>query len=218
MSSEMRIEPLLPRFASSAITATLGVFCLGVSAPSLRASIFVSIIPYSSNWQSTYNAFAAKESFEHLALAPGLSITLQGGAFPAPQTYSSLPQLYDPAQPSPVVGPQLNNTWDGTNMVTNFGYDPSLPAGANWLNAWVPNISSAAQRITFNFAAGVTELGIGLSNFQSTNPPSPGFSWTNHRLYVNGIPLAQDIETLGGANWTPGADVRNGYLVVTTTG
>jgi hypothetical protein len=199
---------------SSAILASIGLFC----TPSLRATVFVSVIPYSSNWQNTYNAFGVQESFENLTLAPGLSITLDGNAFPAPQTYSSLPQLYDPAQPSPVDGPQLNNTWAGTRMVTNFGYDSARPSAANWLNAWAPAISSAAQRITFNFSGGVTQLGIGLSNFQSVNPPSPDASWTNHRLYINGIPLSQDIETLAASDWTPGANVRNGYLVVSTTG
>ena len=200
----------------TSILAT-ALFYLIAGVPPLCATIFVSVIPYASNWQTTYNAFAIQESFEQLTLAPGLSITLNGNAFTTSQTYGGLPQLYDPAQPSPFAGPQLNNPWDGTKMVTNYGYDASRPAGFNWNNAWAPTLSSAAQRITFNFAGGASQIGIGLSNFQSENPASPDTSWTNHRLYVNGIPLSQDIEALAGASWTPGGDFRNGYLVITTT-
>jgi len=33
----------------------------------------------------------------------------------------------------------------------------------------------------------------------------------------NGVALPQDLETLAGSNWSPGIDVRNGYLTVTAT-
>ena len=49
-------------------------------------------------------------------------------------------------------------------------------------------------------------------------PSLPEFPITNHLLLINGVPLSQDLETLAGANWTPGIDVRNGYLTVTATG
>ena len=103
-------------------------------------------------------------------------------------------------------------------MVTNFGYDASKPNGQNWINSWAPAVSDASTQITFNFSQGVTSLGIGLSNFQSTNPASPDFPITDyHLLLINGVALPQDLETLAGTNWSPGIDVRNGYLTITAT-
>jgi hypothetical protein len=185
----------------------------------VRAGMVVSVTPYSSDWQSIYQGFAVQENFGSTTLAPGLSITLQGGAFPSAQTYTSLPQLFDPTQVAggDFGGPFLHNTWDGTDMVTNLGYDASKPSGQNWINAWAPAVTDSSQQITFNFSQGVTSLGIGLSNFQSTNPPSPEFPVTNHLLLINGVALPQDLETLAGSNWSPGEDVRNGYLTVTAT-
>lgn len=191
-------------------------------APQARAAVVVQVVPYSSNWQTTYNAFATRLSFESLPLTPGLTITLQGGAFPASQTYASLPSLYDPTAANPIPGATFNaNTWDGTKMVTNFGYDPTKPAGTNWINFWGPTSPSSATRITFNFGNVAGKVGIGCSNFQSVSPPSSDSypSVTNHRLYVNGVAMPQDIETLAGVgNWISGGNVRNGYVVITATG
>jgi PEP-CTERM motif len=183
------------------------------------AGVVVSVTPYSSNWQSTYNSFGVQENFGSTTLNPGLSITLQGGVFPSSQTYSSLPQLFDPTKVAggDFDGPFLNNTWGSTYMVTNFGYDASKPSGQNWINSWGPGISDEASQITFNFSQGVTSVGIGLSNFQSTNPAAPDFPITNHLLLINSVALSEDLETLAGANWSPGIDVRNGYLIVTAT-
>jgi hypothetical protein len=201
------------------LIVTLAISLAGSTLP-VQGGVIVSVTPYSSTWQSTYDSFAVQENFGSTTLTTGLSITLQGGAFPSSQTYTSLPQLFDPTKVAggEFDGPFLHNTWGSTYMVTNFGYDASKPSGQNWINSWGPAISDSASQITFNFNQGVTSVGIGLSNFQSTNPPSPDFPITNHLLLINGVALSEDLETLAGANWSPGIDVRNGYLTVTATG
>jgi hypothetical protein len=73
-----------------------------------------------------------------------------------------------------------------------------------------------AALTTFNYAPGATSFGISLSNFPSVNPLSPQFAITNHELFVNGVDLGV-LETLAGANWSPGI-VRNAYLRVDATG
>jgi hypothetical protein len=203
---------------SSLLIAEVGIL-LASLLQSARAGVVVSVTPYSSDWQSIYNGFAVQESFESTALTAELSISLEGGAFPSPQTYTSLPQLFDPTKVpgGRLDGPFLHNTWDGKHMVTNFGYDASKRSGKNWTNSWGRMVSDSAQQITFNFSQGVTSLGIGLSNFQSTNPASPHFPITNHLLMINGVALPQDLETLAGANLSPGIDVRNGYLTIVAT-
>jgi hypothetical protein len=209
------------RFSLVLVAVCFALFA-GAAPRHADAAVTVQVIPYAQNWQTTYNAFPIKLSFESLPLVSGLSITLQGGFFPAPQTYTSLPGLYDPLAANPIPGAIFNaNTWDGTKMVTNFGYDPAKPAGTNWINFWGPTSPSSGTRITFNFANGAGKVGIGCSNFQSVNPPSTDSypSVTQHRLYVNGVAMAQDIETLAGAgNWISGGNVRNGYVVITGTG
>jgi hypothetical protein len=117
-------------------------------------------------------------------------------------TWTVLPSTFNPTTQGD--GFELNNQWDGTDVVDN-GVNNQLSG-----NSW-------ASMITFNYAPGTTSFGIGLSSFQSTNPPSPnGFSVTNHELFINGTDVGM-VETLVGANWTPGI-VRNAYLRVDATG
>jgi hypothetical protein len=57
-------------------------------------------------------------------------------------------------------------------------------------------------------------VGIGLSGFQSLNPPpsAPDNPITDHRLLINGIPFSQTIEQLAGVNWKSANFQRNAYL------
>ena len=210
---------LLPpvRWSSTAALLTALILFPGGAA---RAQFSVSVIKYTANWQSTYNAFPNQESFEATSLTPGLSITVDGNLYPSAETYTTLPHLYNPNVVAPVAGPFNANVWVGTYMVTNFGYDPTKVIGSRWLNNWAPQAYSSAKRITFNFAGGAAMVGVGLSNFQSTSPPSSDSypSITNHRLVVNGVALSPDLETMAGTNWVSGGNVRNGYVVVTATG
>jgi hypothetical protein len=203
-----------------ASTAALLVALTLLSGGAAHAQFSVSVIKYTSNWLTTYNAFPSQESFESASLISGLSITVDGNLYPSPETYTTLPHLYNPNVAAPVAGPFNANVWVGTFMVTNFGYDPSKAIGSRWLNNWAPQAFSSAKRITFNFAGGAAMVGMGLSNFQSTSPPSSDAfpSITNHRLVVNGTALSPDLEAMAGANWVSGGNVRNGYLVVTATG
>jgi hypothetical protein len=72
------------------------------------------------------------------------------------------------------------------------------------------------QTTTFNITPGASSFGIGLANFQSTSPASPAFPITQHELYINGTDMGV-LETLAGANWTPGITL-NAYLRITATG
>ena len=139
-----------------------------------------------------------KDTFETTALIPGLTITLSGSV--PSTTWAALPTTFNPHTQGD--GFETNNQWDGTDVVDN-GTNNQL-----FGNPW-------ASVITFNYAPGATSFGIGLSSFQSTNPPSPMFPITNHELFVNGVDIGT-IEALAGANWTPGI-VRNAYLRVDAT-
>jgi len=138
-----------------------------------------------------------KDTFETTTLIPGLSIVLTGTALNA--TWNSLPGLYNTTA-DPFA---TNNAWDGPNVVTNLKN-----------NAIGQSIRSDV--ITFDYAPGAFSFGIGLSNFQSTSPPSPQFPITNHDLLINGVDVGS-IEALAGANWTPGL-VRDAYLRIDATG
>jgi len=136
------------------------------------------------------------DTFETTDLIPGLTIQLSGAV---PTTnWTSLPNLFDENTCPPL---HQNQAWDGThtalNQITNQSLNCTAPPGV-------------ANRITFNYAPGATSFGIGLSNFQSVNPPSPQFPVTNHELFVNGVDMGV-IETLAGPAWSPGL-VRNAYL------
>lgn len=184
---------------------------IALCPPNARAGMVVTNTPYADDWQSIYQGFGVQEGFEDTTLAPGLSITLDGHAFPSPQTYSSLPGLFDPADPLSYSFPQAggpfpNDLWEGQYMVTNYGYDANLPSGQNWVNKWHPNMLNLSQRFTFNFESGVSSLGMGLSNFQ-----------IDHTLYINGVAQPTLLEELAGPGWIYGVNKRNGYVTITAT-
>ncbi len=142
------------------------------------------------------------DSFETTALIPGLTIQLSGGV--SPTTWTSLPNLFNGDIACP--GLTSGQAWDGTDTASN-----------QILNQ-VTNCSGApgtANLMTFNYAPGATSFGIGLSNFQSVNPPSPSFPIANHELFVNGVDMGV-LETLAGAAWSPGL-TRNAYLRIDGT-
>jgi Putative Ig domain/Galactose oxidase, central domain/Kelch motif len=136
------------------------------------------------------------DSFETTALIPGLTIQLSGGV--PTTTWTSLPNLLDGD-----VCPGLTSgqAWDGTNTSSN--------QISNQITGCTEP-SGLATLTTLNYAPGATSFGIGFSNFQSVNPPSPQFPVTNHELFVNGVDMGV-LETLAGAAWSPGL-TRNAYL------
>jgi hypothetical protein len=146
------------------------------------------------------------EGFESKTLTSGLSITFSGNI--PTVTLTSLPNLFDPTSFPPADGVSGFgfNTWDGRYALTN---------GGNGNNTFGDTFASLT---TFSFAAGTSSMGVGLANFQSlasssTNP----YPQTDHELFVNGQALGT-IESLAGANWTAGINVRNAYVRVDATG
>lgn len=143
------------------------------------------------------------EDFEDTALLPGLSITFSGGH--APVTITSLPSLFDVTSFPFAYGTSSvpNDWWAGIHALVNSG------SGSN---EW-PGVVS--YNVRFDLPAAVTSFGVGLSDFQSLS--SPRDPATDHELFINGVSLGL-VETLGGANWTPGSNRKNGYLRVTADG
>ena len=139
-----------------------------------------------------------EDGFETTTLISGLSITLSGNV--TTTTWTTLPTLFNPNTQGD--GNENNNQWDGTEVADN-GTNNQLFG------------DSYATLTTFNYAPGALSFGIGLSSFQSLSTPG-GLAITNHELFVNGVDMGT-IETLAGANWTPGI-VRNAYLRVDATG
>ncbi|MAT68270.1 MAG: hypothetical protein CMJ58_01980 [Planctomycetaceae bacterium] len=184
-----------------------------ILASPAAATISASVLPYSptSGWQSVYNGYATQENFEDTTLAPELSITLDGLAFATPETYTSLPGLYDPGS---IYSDHENNQWDGTYAVTNYAYNSGLPAGAHWTNRWGNTAADLSQSITFHIGdGGASSFGVGMSDFQSLSSSSS--PRTDHELFINGISYGT-VESLGGAAFTPGQGPggRNGYLQI----
>jgi hypothetical protein len=140
------------------------------------------------------------DGFETTTLIPGLTITLSGG-IPL-TTFTVLPALFDQASCGSLSD---NSTWDGTHGVLNTTTNTISPCTGG------PNISTL---MTLNYAPGTASFGVGFGNFQSLSFPS--IPITNHELFVNGVDMGV-IETLAGANWTPGL-ARNGYLRIDGTG
>lgn len=106
----------------------------------------------------------------------------------------------------PNLSVPLAATWDGNHTLTN------IPDN---INKSLAVCIACAKLTTFNFSNSVTSVGIGLSGFQSLNPPPliPGdVARTNHRLFINGTALASTIESLGGFNWISSSFGRNTYL------
>jgi PEP-CTERM motif len=183
---------------------TVVLFLILAAAPRAGASLILSWFA-----GSTFNANSTimdatlgltgevEDGFETTTFIPGLTISLTGGV-PA-TTWTSLPNLYNVNGDSEAQ----NNNWDGPDVATNL------------LSNSIGD-TNRANLIVFNYAPGATSFGIGLSNFQSTNPVSPQFPVTNHELFVNGVDMGV-VETLAGAKWTPGL-VRNAYLRIDATG
>lgn len=182
------------------------ILALSTAAPARAASISLTFFP-----SSMYNANTAVmdgalgitgytiDTFEQTSLLPGLTVTLSGGV--PVTTWSALPNLLDESS----CGGLSAAAWDGThyasNLTTNQLSNCNSPA----------NIASS---ITFDYAPGTTSFAVGLSNFQSPN--SPQFPITNHELFVNGVDMGV-LETLAGANWSPGI-MRNAFLRIDITG
>ncbi len=141
------------------------------------------------------------DDFETTALIPGLTIQLSGGV-PA-TTWTSLPNLFDgDACPGLTSGA----AWDGTDTASNQIANQVVNCNGT---------AGSANLTTFIYAPGATSFGIGFSNFQSVNPPSPAFPVTNHELFVNGVDMGV-LETLASAAWSPGL-ARNAYLRIDGT-
>jgi hypothetical protein len=132
------------------------------------------------------------EDFEDVNLIPGLTITCgtwRNGAnaitADAAVVYSgTLPRTWDPA-----VVPLSNNTWDGSHALVN-----------GWDHKW---LAPLAASIMFQFSTPQSSVGIGCSNFQSSE--------TSHQLLVNGVSKG-NLEALPG--WID--DIvhgKNGYLL-----
>ena len=139
------------------------------------------------------------DGFESTTLISGLTISLSGGV--PSTTWTSLPNLFNENTCGNLT---QNAAWDGTDTVIN------IPTNS------MSNCSSPANIanvITFNYAPGTTSFGLGMGNFQSLGGP---IAITNHELFVNGMDEGV-IETLAGANWTPGLQ-RNAYLRIDATG
>lgn len=180
------------------------VLSLLATAP-LSAGYVINIYPvsdYSTNTGLMNTTLGISgdtiDDFETTTLTAGLTITMSGGV--TTTTLSSLPALLNANAYSPSVG----DNWDGPSVLINNPY--------NQLTS-VTNPSNIASLITFNYAAGTTQFGVGLSNFQS--PDSPVYPITDHDLYINGVDQGS-LESLAGANWTPGLG-QNGFLVITAT-
>jgi hypothetical protein len=150
--------------------------------------------------------------FSSLTFPTGISVVLSGAGGPT-TTWNALPALYDQnTLPSGcydtygVANLGIASWWGpyaATNLETNQLTSCESPVGLE-------------QTTTFNITPGASSFGIGLANFQSTSPASPAFPITQHELYINGTDMGV-LETLAGANWTPGITL-NAYLRITATG
>jgi len=142
----------------------------------------------------------AIEDFEDTLLLPGLTIAFDGNINDT--SYGILPKTFDSAGESQTA----NNFWDGTRVLTNAG---------NGTNG--PFLPPAATNTTFSLATPTAVLGLGLANFQSATSSSTNpFPVTDHTLFVNGVALGT-VESLAGAAWTGGVEVRNVYVRVAGT-
>jgi hypothetical protein len=193
--------------------ALFAISAILLSVPELSAdTVTVNIFPssvYSSNTAAMNTAVGVSgdlvDTFDSTTLLSGLTITLSGGV--STTTYSSLPALFNGTAFSTFTA---NQAWDSTDTYTVTNATGSLPNSPT-------SPTNIANLITFNYAAGTTQFGIGLSNFQSASPVGGDpFPLTQHDLIVNGVDLGT-IESLAGSNWTPGL-TRNGYLVIDDTG
>jgi hypothetical protein len=150
--------------------------------------------------------------FLSLTFPTGISMVLSGVDDPT-TTWNALPALYDQnTLPSDcynfggIANLGIASWWGpyaATNLATNQAASCESPIGEE-------------QTTTFNITPGASSFGIGLANFQSTSPASPEYPITQHELFINGNDMGV-LETLAGANWTPGITL-NAYLRITATG
>lgn len=185
------------------LVVTLGFLVL---APSAGANITLTFYPASTFNSNTSVMDAALgitgysiDNFESTTLLPGLTITISGGV--PTTTWTALPAVFNAS----LCGTLTNYPWDGQATATN--------ATGNLMNS-CNTPTNLAQETTFTYWPGTTSFGVGLSNFQSPN--SPEFPITNHELFINGTDIGV-LETLAGANWTPGLPL-NTYLRIDATG
>ena len=129
------------------------------------------------------------EDFEDVDLIPGLSITYSGSI--PDTTVTTLPNLQE----------GFADIWDGKHTVSNIA-DNTIKSRTVCVDC--------VSLTTFNFDGGVTSVGLGLSGFQSLS--SPTFPHTDHLLLINGMPLTDTLEVLGGENFVPDIVNRNTYL------
>jgi hypothetical protein len=188
--------------------AAILLFVPNIFAGSISVSFFPASV-YSSNTTAMNTAVGVSgdliDSFDSTSFLPGLSITLSGPEIGGtPITETSLPALFNGTTFSSFTA---NQAWDSTDSFTVGNAANNLPNSTT-------NPSNISKLITFNYAPGTTQFGIGLSNFQSPN--SSFAPITNHDLIVNGTDLGT-LESLAGSNWTPGI-VRNAYLVINDSG
>jgi hypothetical protein len=139
-------------------------------------------------------------------------MVLSGGGEPT-TTWNALPALYD----QNTLPSDCYNSFGFANLGIASWWGPY--AATSYVTNQVTECTSpigVAQTTTFNITPGASSFGIGLANFQSTSPPSPEFPVTQHELFINGNDMGV-LETLAGANWTPGITL-NAYLRITATG
>jgi hypothetical protein len=187
----------------------LMLFCLAAMQTDAQANIVLTFFPasdFNSNTTLMDTTLGLTgytiDGFESTTLIPGLTISLSGGV--PSTTWASLPNLFNENTCGNLT---QNAAWDGTDTVIN------IPTNS------MSNCSSPANIanvITFNYAPGTTSFGLGMGNFQSLDTPPNQFPITNHELFVNGVEEGV-LETLAGANWTPGLQ-RNAYLRIDATG
>jgi hypothetical protein len=196
----LSFKKLVGCLASRTSAAALAVFLSAAPAGAITLTFFPASAynPTTSIMDATLGlAGFTIDDFETLPFIPGLTLTISGNGVPL-TTYSSLPSLLDTVtQCGPVLG---GGPWDGSHMASNLL--------GNTLNSCATP-TGLAKFATFDYAPGATSFGIGLANFQSLTASIP---ITNHELFVNGVDMGV-VETLAGANWTPGT-LRNTYLLI----
>ena len=151
--------------------------------------------------------------FSSVTFPAGLSMVLSGGGEPT-TTWNALPALYD----QNTLPSECYNFGDIANLGIASWWGPYAATDivTNQIVTSCESANGVAQTTTFNITPGASSFGIGLANFQSTSPASPEYPITQHELFINGNDMGV-LETLAGANWTPGITL-NAYLRITATG
>jgi hypothetical protein len=190
-------------------------FVVGLGLAVEGQAVGVTVVPFSGSDFNSNTALMDQtlgvtgytiDGFESTTLIPGLSISLTNFTNGAPnETFTTLPQLYNPSNDI-VLGQNLStNLWDGANALNNTPNNGSIDSYGG--------SPPGAMATIFSFAGGATSVGIGLANFQSaTASPTNGFPITDHTLYINGVAQPGTLESIVGSDWTAGIFVRNAYI------